>query len=88
MNSESHIASFVVRADVARMDRICTEIEAKSGISVHTRDPSGKLIVTAETDNEQAIVSCLGDLQNIAGVFTASLVYHHCEDANTLNEEL
>lgn len=88
MSQHIHIASFVVRTDAAHVESVCLEIELNSGASVHTRDPSGKLIVTAETETEQAIVSCLDNIQNISGVFNASLVYHHCEDASTLDEEL
>lgn len=49
------------------------------GCEVHLTTPEGKMVLTLEQALDSEIADTLVALQNIPGVFTASLVYHHYE---------
>ena len=42
-------------------------------------DPSGKIVVTLETHNEDEIVAAMDALQRMTGVVSVALVYHQTE---------
>lgn len=47
------------------------------GCEVHLTTPEGKMVITLEHDEDAVIANVISMLQNIEGVLTASLVYHH-----------
>lgn len=65
-------------------DRIRQQI-VEQGCEVHLSTPEGKMVVTFEHMSDSAIADTLTSLQNISGVLTALLVYHHQE---SLEEDL
>ncbi len=70
------------------MARVRDSIESLSGVEVHATDGRGKLVVTMETASEQAIVTHIDHINGIDGILSAVLIYHHSEDAQSLEEEL
>ncbi len=76
MCETSHISSLLLRADPNLLKSVQSEIVNLSGASVAVADPSGKIIVTLETDNETEIVEQMNTLSLIDGVVSAALVYH------------
>ena len=42
-------------------------------------DPSGTLVVTLETHNEDEIVAAMNAMQHMDGVVSVALVYHQTE---------
>ena len=49
------------------------------GCEVHLTTPEGKMIVTLEHASDTVIADTIVALQNIGGVLTAALVYHHTD---------
>ena len=52
-----------------------------SGVEVHMTTENGGLIVTAETGDTASMADTLMDMQQMEGVLSATLVYHHDEQA-------
>ena len=78
---ELHISSLLVQCRPERLGAVSAAIEAYPEAEVHGRDPRGKLIVTIETECEAALTARLDAIGRLAGVLTASLVYHQVEQA-------
>jgi len=74
-----HISSLLLRADPQKMEPILAEIAKIHMAEVPMTDPSGKIIVTLETENQSKIVEALTQLQLLDGVVSASLVYHQTD---------
>lgn len=79
MAVEHHIASLVVHCRPTCVARLETAIAGLRGADVPASDPSGKLIVTIEDKNEQAIAERLNEISAAPGVLSATLVFHHVE---------
>lgn len=77
MSRPIHISSIVVTADPLRIDLVVDQISQIAIADIAVRDPSGKLIVTLESESEAAMVQALTDIQLLPGVASAALVYHH-----------
>ena len=76
MSDLAHISSLLLRADPDRLAAVCRQIETLSGGAVALTDPTGKIIVTLETECEREIVDHMNTLSLIDGVVSAALVYH------------
>jgi nitrate reductase NapD len=79
MTASFHISSLVVTADPKRLSRVKAAISRLKYAEIAIADSSGKLVVTLETQSEQALVQGLTDIQFIPGVASAALCYHHSE---------
>lgn len=79
MNDLVHIASLLVQ--VLPEKRALTEaaILEFSGAEIAHGDERGRLIVTLEAPSESEILQNLTDIQLLAGVVSASLVYHQTD---------
>ncbi|NIZ00063.1 chaperone NapD [Thalassospira lucentensis] len=76
------ISSMIVQARPEKLETITTELKAFPGIEISARDPSGKIIVVLEAENDRQLADTMNDIGNIAGVLGVNLVYHHNEHAN------
>lgn len=74
-----HISSLVVRARPDRLAAVVRRIAALSVAEIAMTDPSGKIVVTLETLNEDEIVAAMNAMQNMSGVVSVALVYHQTE---------
>jgi len=77
---EAHISSLVVHVRPDRADAAHTTLLGMPGIEIHA-EAAGKIIVTLETDTEADIVTRLNEISLLDGVMSATLVYHHVENA-------
>jgi nitrate reductase NapD len=68
-----------VRAHPSRLDAVIGRINALSIAEVALSDPSGKIVVTLETLNEDEIVAAMNAMQRMSGVVSVALVYHQTE---------
>jgi len=73
---ELHVASLLVHCPPAALAGTTTAIAALQGAEVHGADPVGKLVVTAEAENEGEILRLIDRIQDMEGVLSAILVYH------------
>jgi nitrate reductase NapD len=78
-SDEYHVSSIVVHARPAALAAVSSAIGALAGAEVHAVDPAGKLIVVIAADSERMIGDHLQAINAMAGVFTASLVFHAVE---------
>ena len=78
-DAPGHISSLVVRAHPNRLAEVSRRIARLSVAEVAMSDPSGKLVVTLETHNEDEIVAAMNAMQHMDGVVSVALVYHQTE---------
>jgi nitrate reductase NapD len=76
---EFHISSLVVHCRRENAADVATALRAMDGMEVHGGVPEGKLVVTLETTAENEIVERLNQVQLLAGVLAATLVFHQFE---------
>jgi nitrate reductase NapD len=88
MNNEIHIASLVVHYDPERTAEISKIISSLPGTELHDVEAPGKFVVLLEADSEKLISDNINTISVSAGVYSASLVYHHHEPAAALAEEI
>lgn len=50
------------------------------GVEVHAISDEGRLVVTVEEDDTGMMADTVMSLQNIPGVLSASMIYHHFEE--------
>jgi nitrate reductase NapD len=74
-----HISSLVVRARPDRLDAVVRRIGALRTAEVALSDPSGKIVVTLETRDQNEIVDAMNAMQRISGVVSVALAYHQTE---------
>ncbi len=88
MSDECHISSVIVYCDIASKEAARATIEALPGAEVHAIDERGKLIVVLEVKGEAETLGHIDRINEIKGVYSTALVYHHCESAQSLDEEM
>ena len=79
MSAECHIVSLIVYARSEQRDAVAIELNRIEGLDIHAIDPTGKLIITLETEGEADILDCIDRIQAIAGVLGANMVYHQID---------
>lgn len=82
MPREAHLSSLVVHARPERLKAVAEAVAALGG-EVQLTNPAGKLVVTLEADSARALGDALTRMQLIDGVLAATMVFHHCEPAET-----
>ena len=85
---EWHIAGVVVHAIPEQIEPVRQAIESMAGAEVHAVNAAGKLVVTLEAPSSRSISAHLEHMQRLAGVMAATLVYQHCEDMASMQEEM
>ncbi len=88
MSDECHISSLIVHCDTASKEAAKAMIEALPGAEVHAIDQRGKLIVVIEANSEAETLAHIDRINEIEGVYSTALVYHHSESAQSLEEEM
>jgi len=79
--AELHISSLVVHGLPQRVPTIRTAIANIAGAEIAIAEATGKMIVTLETDSQGAVADTLTKISLIDGVMSATLVFHHVDDA-------
>ncbi|MFQ5544966.1 MAG: chaperone NapD [Acidiferrobacterales bacterium] len=88
MNDECHISSLIVQCGAASKEAAKAMIDALSGVEVRAGNEQGKLIVVIEANSEAETLTCIDRINEIEGVYSTALVYHHCESTLSLEEEV
>jgi nitrate reductase NapD len=57
-------------------------------LEIHGDSGQGKLVVVLEAESEWQLLEQIQTIRDIDEVYSASLVHHHCEKAETLEEEM
>ena len=85
---EAHIAGIVVHASQSNLENIKRAISLLPGSEIHVTSPEGKIIVTLGARRSVDIADQLNAIHALSGVYSASLVYQHHEDIETLDQEI
>ena len=86
---ELHISSLILQFTPRHSHAIQEQLQTVPEIDVsHIEDKIGKIIVTMETNTHKKINHIIDNLQQFDGMLSVSMVYHHAEDADSLNEEI
>ena len=75
------ISSVIVRARPEDLSDAACAISRLPGAELHGDDPSGKLIVVLETDDEAELNDVIAEIGNLKGVLAVNMVFHHNESA-------
>ena len=81
-----NISGVLVRSLPENIDAVTVRLEAITGVEVHGANPDGRLVVTVEDDAAGYTADTVVRFQDVEGVISTSLVYHHCEDEQDLQE--
>lgn len=74
-----NISSLVVDARPDFLAQVCATLRELPGVDLHAATPEGKLIVTLETDSNDATTDTFARLGALEGVMSVAMVYHQFE---------
>ncbi len=75
------ISSVIVHARPEVLSGLSRRVEAMPCTEIHGDDPSGKLIVVIEADDDRVLTELIEQIRNMDGVFGVNMVFHHNESA-------
>ena len=87
MAEELHISSIVVHVRPEAAAGAARSIAAMRGAEIHQQLAGGKLIVTLETGGTGDIMQHIERINDLPGVVTTALVYHHWEPVSEAESE-
>lgn len=85
--AEIHVSSLVLQHSPDRTDAIRAAATAIPGLDWHAAE-NGKAVVTLVTATSREVVGHIETLNALPGVHTATLVYHHYEDAEAIDQPI
>ena len=88
MSAEVHIAGLVVWVRPEQLESARQAIAELPGADIPATDPGGKLVVVLEAGDTAGIADTTHRIHGIAGVLAANIVYHQCEDAHLIGENI
>ena len=74
---EGHICGVLIQARPERLDVVRAGLTALPGVEIHHATDDGRLVVTVEDSEETTAGDILHRFHDVAGVVSASLVYHY-----------
>ena len=77
--NDFNVCGVLVKALPAKHSQLQTALESLAGVEIHGRSDDGHLIVTIEDTDQTLASEQLLAVNQVEGVLSASLVYHHCE---------
>lgn len=75
-----NIAGVVIHARPEKLAGVEAQLIEFPGVEVHATAEDGRMVVTVE-DEESRMGDTVMAFQNVDGVLSASLIYHHFEDS-------
>lgn len=75
-----NIAGVLVHARPEKLAGVETQLIELPGVEIHASTEDGRLVVTVEDDASRLADTVMG-LQDVDGVLSTSLIYHHFEDS-------
>ena len=74
-----NIAGVLIHAYPKFVQKVNKQLLKISGVEVHATTDEGKIIVTAEDDDDRILADTIMKFQDLDGVLSASMIYHHYE---------
>ncbi|MDH3948718.1 MAG: chaperone NapD [Gammaproteobacteria bacterium] len=75
-----NIAGVVIHARPEKLEGVEAQLIELPGVEVHATAEDGRMVVTVEDEAPRLADTVMG-LQDVEGVLSASLIYHHFEDS-------
>lgn len=88
MEENMHISSLVAQVKPQLIESLKAQCCAREGVDVPAVDPLGKMVVLLELPSQRLIVEFIDWLQEREGVLSVSMVYHHVESMQELQQEV
>ncbi|HYD30020.1 MAG TPA: chaperone NapD [Azospirillaceae bacterium] len=82
-----NVCGVLVHAQLQRLPAARAGLSALPGVEVHQVADDGRMILTVEDADGVTAAQTLAQLNQIEGVVSAALVFHHCEPQD-LSEEM
>ena len=83
-----NICGILVHSRPENTDVVRERLTNITGIEVHGINEDGRMVITLEEDNEDRMADTLMSLQDVDGVVSASMIYHHREEDEETREEV
>ncbi|HEB83117.1 MAG TPA: glutamate synthase [Gammaproteobacteria bacterium] len=75
-----NISGVLVKAYPENIVTIEKVLSTMEGVEVHGNNEDGRIVITVEQDNANQLSDTLVEIQQVPGVLSASMIYHHFED--------
>ena len=75
-----NISGVLVKAYPENIVTIEKVLSSMEGVEVHGNNEDGRIVITVEQDNANQMSDTLVEIQQVPGVLSASMIYHHFED--------
>lgn len=82
-----NIAGILIHAHPDHIASVREHLLSVAGVEVHAVTDTGKIVVTLDEEDSRAAADKLLSLQDIPGVWSAAMIYHHFEDQPELIEQ-
>ncbi|HEY9200264.1 MAG TPA: chaperone NapD [Gammaproteobacteria bacterium] len=82
-----NISGVLIHARPENCEKVKQQLEQVAGVEVYASTDEGKLVVTVEASGDRSAADTVYQLQDMPGVISASMVYHHFEDDAELQQE-
>ena len=82
-----NICSAIVHAKPEKAGMVSARLEEFSGVEVHGGQEEGKLIVTVEGSEDDALADTLTKFSDLEGVISTVMIYHYNEE-EAISEEV
>lgn len=74
-----NLAGVVVHAKPENIALVTSQLEAIDGVEVHGSGEDGRMVVTVEENDDRLAADKIMKFQDLDGVISAAMVYHHFE---------
>ena len=75
-----NICGILVHAQPTNFDAVRENLLSVNGVEIHGMSDEGRVVITLEEDDENAMADSLHRVQRLEGVISASMIYHHNEE--------
>ncbi|MBF0356505.1 MAG: chaperone NapD [Alphaproteobacteria bacterium] len=81
-----NICGVLVHARPNHLPSVRTSLQALPGVEIHQESPEGRLVLTVEDTAESWAGETIKQIQDVQGVLSASLIYHHFDESHLSGE--
>lgn len=82
-----NIAGVIISALPNHLPQVREQLVDIPGVELHALSAEGRMVVTVEEVGEHLLGDTIVKLNNLKGVLSAAMVYHHCENDTDMIEE-
>lgn len=82
-----NISGVLVATTPNNIEHLTAELVTLEGVEVHGASEVGKLVVTVESDHAAKMADTVTTIQNLSGVLSAAMIYHHNEAVDCPEQE-